>query len=69
MFNAENILKIMTHTKLNATLGIAVGILFASGAATVVHASDATGSSLSPSEVFKKAQETYAALTSYARVT
>src|SRR5476651_2259292 len=58
-------LKIMTYAKLKLAIGITAGMLLASGAATVVLSSDGTGDNLQTSEIFKKAQDTYAALTSY----
>jgi RNA polymerase sigma factor (sigma-70 family) len=58
-------LKIMTYAKLKLAIGITAGILLAGGAATVVFSSDGTDDNLQTSEIFKKAQDTYSALTSY----
>jgi RNA polymerase sigma factor (sigma-70 family) len=59
-------LKLMTYAKLKLAIGITAGILLAGGAATVaLSGSNASGDGLTTGEVFKKAQETYAALTSY----
>jgi len=59
-------LKIMTYAKLKLAICVSAGILLAGGAATVA-LSDGSGpdDGLSAGEVFKKAQETYAALASY----
>jgi outer membrane lipoprotein-sorting protein len=54
----------MTHPKLKVLL-LAAGILLANGAATLVFSSDQPSDNLSPDEIFKKAQQKYAALTSY----
>jgi len=53
----------MNYMKL--TLGISAAILLAGGATMTVFSSQAAGDTLSPDEIFKKAQENYAALTSY----
>jgi outer membrane lipoprotein-sorting protein len=58
-------LKIMTHAKIKWALGIGAAIVLAGGATTVVLSSDAAGDALPPGEIFKKAQENYASLTSY----
>jgi outer membrane lipoprotein-sorting protein len=59
-------LKIMTYVKLKLAIGISAGILLAGGAATVaLSGGSAPDDGLTTGEVFKKAQETYAALTSY----
>jgi RNA polymerase sigma factor (sigma-70 family) len=59
-------LKLMTYAKLKLATGITAGILLAGGAATVaLSGGNTSGDGLSAGEVFKKAQETYAALTSY----
>jgi RNA polymerase sigma factor (sigma-70 family) len=58
-------LKIMTYAKLKLALGISAGILLAGGAATVVLSGDGAGGNLSSGEIFKKAQDKYASLTSY----
>lgn len=59
-------LKIMTYAKLKLALGITVGTLLAGGAATVaLSGGSGSGDALSAGEVFKKAQEKYASLTSY----
>jgi outer membrane lipoprotein-sorting protein len=55
----------MTYAKVKFALGISAAIMLASGAATMVLASDAAGDNLSPDEIFKKARENYASLTSY----
>jgi outer membrane lipoprotein-sorting protein len=55
----------MTCAKLKLASGISAAILLASGALTMALASDAAGDNLSPDEIFKKAQENYASLTSY----
>jgi outer membrane lipoprotein-sorting protein len=46
-------------------LGIASAMMLAGSASTVALGSDASGDTLSPGEIFKKAQEKYASLTSY----
>jgi RNA polymerase sigma factor (sigma-70 family) len=58
-------LKIMTYAKLKLAIGISAAIMLAGGAATVVLSSDGIGDNLQTSEIFKKAQEKYASLTSY----
>jgi outer membrane lipoprotein-sorting protein len=58
-------LKIMTYSRLKLPLGITAGILLAGGLATVVLSSDGAGGGLSTAEIFKKAQDKYASLTSY----
>ena len=56
----------MTCAKLKLAIGISAGILLAGGAATVaLSGGSESGDGLSPGEIFKKAQETYASLTSY----
>jgi outer membrane lipoprotein-sorting protein len=55
----------MTYAKLKLALGISAGILLAGGAATVVLSGDGAGGNLSSGEIFKKAQDKYASLTSY----
>src|SRR5882757_8003209 len=60
--NAE-FLPATTYSKLAS--GITAAILLVSGATTAVLASDVAGDDLSPDEIFKKAQETYAAMASY----
>jgi len=61
-------LKILTYAKLKLATGIAAGILLAGGAVTVVLSSHQMGDNLSPGEIFNKAQEKYASLTSYSDV-
>ena len=58
-------LKIMAYAKLKLALGITAGILLAGGAATLVLSSDGAGGGLPQDEIFKRAQEKYASLTSY----
>jgi outer membrane lipoprotein-sorting protein len=55
----------MKYAKFNLLLGISVAIIFGSGATTVAFSSGAADDNLSPSEIFKKARENYASLTSY----
>ena len=56
----------MTYAKLKLAIGISAGILLAGGAATVaVSGGSGSGDDLPTSEIFKKAQEKYASLTSY----
>jgi hypothetical protein len=55
----------MTSAKLKLAFGISAVIMLASGATTVALSSDAVGDNLSPNEIFKKARENYASLTSY----
>ena len=58
-------LKIMTYAKLKLAIGITAGILLAGGATMVMLSSDKASDDFSSSEVFKRAQEKYASLTSY----
>ena len=58
-------LKIMTYAKLKLALGISAGILLAGGAVTAVLSGDGAGGNLSSGEIFKRAQDKYASLTSY----
>src|ERR1035437_6205775 len=58
-------LKIMTYVKLKLAIGITAGILLAGGAATVVLSQTSGGDKLTPQEIAKQSQETYAALSSY----
>jgi outer membrane lipoprotein-sorting protein len=55
----------MTCVKIKLAFGISVAIMLTSGATTVALSNDAAGNDLSPDEIFKKAQENYASLTSY----
>jgi outer membrane lipoprotein-sorting protein len=55
----------MTYAKVKVAFGISAAIMLASGATTMILASEAAGDNLSPDEIFKKAQENYASLTSY----
>ncbi len=55
----------MTYAKAKLAFGISAAIMLAGGATTMVLASDTAGDNLSPDEIFKKAQENYASLTSY----
>ena len=62
----QGTLKIMTYAKLKLAIGIAAGILVAGGAATLaLSGGSEPDGGLSTGEIFKKAQATYAALTSY----
>jgi RNA polymerase sigma factor (sigma-70 family) len=58
-------MKMMTWMKIKFGIGVGAAALLAGGAATVVLSGDGTGTGLPPSEIFKRAQEKYAALTSY----
>jgi len=58
-------LKLMAWAKAQTAIGATAGILLAGGAATVVLSSDRTVDNLSPDQIFNKAQEKYASLTSY----
>jgi RNA polymerase sigma factor (sigma-70 family) len=58
-------LKIMTYAKLKLALGICAAIMLASGTTTVILSSDRVSGDLPSSEIFKRAQEKYASLTSY----
>jgi RNA polymerase sigma factor (sigma-70 family) len=58
-------LKLMTYAKLKLAVGLAAGILLAGGAVTVAISQTGGGDKLAAGEIFKKAQATYAALTSY----
>jgi hypothetical protein len=51
--------------KLKLALRIGAAMILVGSTSTVVLSSDASGNKLSPSEIFKKAQEAYASLTSY----
>jgi outer membrane lipoprotein-sorting protein len=55
----------MTCVKIKLAFGISAAIMLTSGATTVALSNDAAGNDLSPDEIFKKAQENYASLTSY----
>lgn len=55
----------MTYPKLKLALGICAAILLLGGATTVVLAGEGADGNLPPGEIFKKAQEKYASLTSY----
>jgi hypothetical protein len=57
--------EIMTYAKLKRALGVALRILLAGSVAMVVLSCRKADGNLPASEVFKKAQEKYAALTSY----
>ena len=46
-------------------IGISAAIMLLSGATTEVLSNDAAGDNLSPNQIFEKAQENYASLTSY----
>ena len=58
-------LKIMTYAKLKLALGISAAIMLAGGATTMILSSDRVSGDLPSSEIFKRAQEKYASLTSY----
>jgi len=53
----------MTRAKLALCIGVA--ILLVGGTTTKILSSDGSGDNLTPSEIFKKAQEKYASMTSY----
>jgi outer membrane lipoprotein-sorting protein len=55
----------MTFAKIKLAVVISVAIMLASGATTVVLSNDMAGDSLAPGQIFQKAQEKYASLTSY----
>ena len=55
----------MTCATIKSALHISVAIMLVSGATTAVRANDAAGDNLSPGQIFKKAQENYASLSSY----
>lgn len=61
----QGTLKILTYAKLKLVTGITTGILLVGGAVTVVVSSNWPTDNLSASEIFHKAQEKYASLTSY----
>jgi len=61
----KSTLKIMTYAKLKISLGIAVAILLVAGTATVAISQIDNNTQLTPQEIFKKAQDTYASLSSY----
>ena len=52
-------------TKLKLALQISAAVFLAGGTSTVALASDVSSNQLSPTEIFKKAQEKYASLTTY----
>ena len=58
-------MKIMTWLKIKFAVGVSVATLLAGGAATVAISQTSSGDNQTTAEIFKKAQETYAALTSY----
>jgi outer membrane lipoprotein-sorting protein len=55
----------MTYAKLKLALGISATIMLAGGATTMILSSDRVSDDLPSSEIFKRAQEKYASLTSY----
>lgn len=55
----------MKHTNSKLILGVSVAFLLATNAPTMVLASDPAGEDLSPDQIFKQTQETYASMTSY----
>ena len=61
----QGTMKIMTWMKLKFAIGVGVAAILAGGATTVVLSGGGAGDDLPPSEVFKRAQEKYASLTSY----
>ena len=54
-----------TFANLRVALGVGVAMILMGSTSPAVLASDASGDTLSPGEIFRKAQEKYASLTSY----
>src|SRR5208282_4960287 len=62
----QGTMKTMTWLKLKFTIGVGVAALLAGSVATVaISQTSSSNDSLTPPEIFKKAQDTYASLSSY----